>query len=132
MPILTRPVFEINLSALLDNYQNLQKLSPVSISAAVVKDDAYGLGAKEVSSYLYQYGKCRHFFVAHAIEGACIRPLIPDATIYVLQGMGDDNIDLFNEYNLTPVVSSWEQFEYWKQHKITKIKRSRAGRWVTE
>ena len=67
MPILTRPVFEINLPAMLDNYQNLQKLAPSSISAAVIKDDAYGLGAKELSSYLYQHGACRHFFVAHAI-----------------------------------------------------------------
>ena len=122
MPILTRPVFEINLPAMLDNYQNLQKLAPSSISAAVIKDDAYGLGAKEVSSYLYQHGACRHFFVAHAIEGAGIRSLVPEAIIYVLQGMGDDNIDLFKQYKLTPVISSLEQFKFWKQHKIIEIK----------
>lgn len=122
MPILTRPVLEINLSALLDNYQNLQKLAPNAIAAAVVKDDAYGLGAKEVAAYLYTYGNCRHFFVAHAVEGANIRPLVSDAVIYVLQGMGDDNLDLFKQHNLTPVISSPEQLIFWKQHKITGIK----------
>ena len=122
MAVLTRPVLEINLPALLDNYQSLKKLAPSAICSAVVKDDAYGLGAKEVSSYLYQYGNCRHFFVAHAIEGANIRPLVPNANIYVLQGMGEDNSDLFQEYNLIPVISSPEQFSYWKQHRIKDIK----------
>ena len=50
MAVLTRPVLEINLPALLDNYQSLKKLAPSTICSAVVKDDAYGLGAKEVSS----------------------------------------------------------------------------------
>lgn len=122
MTVLTRPVLEINLPALLDNYQNLQNLAPNSIAAAVVKDDAYGLGAKEVADYLYQYGGCRHFFVAHAVEGALIRSHVPDADIYVLQGMGDDNSDLFRQYNLTPVISCLEQFAFWKKHKISSVK----------
>ncbi|MBQ8436941.1 MAG: alanine racemase [Alphaproteobacteria bacterium] len=122
MPVLTRPVLEINLPALLDNYYNLQKLAPNAIAAAVVKDDAYGLGAEEVSAYLYKYGNCRHFFVAHAVEGANIRSQIPEAIIYVLQGMGDDNVSLFKRYNLTPVISSSEQLIFWKQNRITDIK----------
>ncbi len=122
MPILTRPVLEINLSALLHNFQNLQKLAPSSISAAVVKDNAYGLGAKEVVSYLYNYGNCRHFFVAHAVEGSEIREFAPNADIYVLQGMGDDNLSLFEQFHLIPVISCPEQFAFWQQHKISSIK----------
>ncbi len=122
MPVLTRPVLEINLPALLDNYHNLQKLAPKAIAAGVVKDDAYGLGAKEIAAYLYKYGNCRHFFVAHAVEGANIRSQIPEAIIYVLQGLGDDNVSLFEQYNLTPVINCPEQLIFWKQHRIIGIK----------
>lgn len=48
--------------------------------------------------------------------------LSPDAQIYVLQGMGDDNLELFSAAGLTPVVSCLPQFEYWKQHRIKGVK----------
>ena len=57
MSILTRPIFEINLKNLLKNYQTLQKIAPHAIAAAVVKDDAYGLGAYRVAQYLYDKGQ---------------------------------------------------------------------------
>lgn len=45
MSILTRPILEINLDNLTENYLTLQKISGKATAAAVVKDDAYGLGA---------------------------------------------------------------------------------------
>ena len=53
MTLLTRPVLEISLAAVLANYQELQKLAAGSVAAAVVKDDAYGLGAEKVAAYLW-------------------------------------------------------------------------------
>lgn len=100
----------------------LQKLAPGSIAAAVVKDDAYGLGAEEVASYLYEQGGCRDFFVAHAVEGAKIRPILPEARIFVLQGMGEDNKDLFVKHSLTPVISCPGQLAFWQQHRVAGIK----------
>ena len=41
-------------------------------TAAVVKADAYGLGARRVAPRLYAAG-CRHFFVAHLAEALAIR-----------------------------------------------------------
>lgn len=61
MTLLTRPVLEISLAAVLANYQELQKLAAGSVAAAVVKDDAYGLGAEKVAAYLYRHGNCRSF-----------------------------------------------------------------------
>lgn len=49
MTILTRPILEIDLRNLLDNYRMLEKIAPHAAPAAVVKDDAYGLGAKIVA-----------------------------------------------------------------------------------
>lgn len=68
MALYTTPVFNINLKKLAANYRLLEKLSAPAIPAAVVKDDAYGLGAAEVAAALYAAG-CRRFFVAHGSEG---------------------------------------------------------------
>lgn len=122
MTILTRPIFEIHLSNLLANFRQLQKLAPQSIAAAVVKDDAYGLGAVQVAAELYHRGGCRHFFVAHGIEGAKIRTELPEAEIFVLQGMGDDNLELFQQYHLTPVINAPAQLDFWKNHRLSGIK----------
>lgn len=122
MSILTRPILEINLNHLVDNYKLLQELATESTPAAVIKDDAYGLDAKIVAKTLYDKAGCRNFFVAHAIEGARIREMIPNATIYVLQGIGEDNLELFNEHGLIPVIGSPEMFEFWKANKIPGIK----------
>lgn len=122
MTILTRPVLEINLGNIIKNYQLLQKLAPNSASAAVVKDDAYSLGAAEVAKTLYQQAGCRHYFVAHGVEGAKIRPVVGESQIFVLQGMGQDSLNEFQKHSLTPVISCPQQLEFWKQNRISGIK----------
>ena len=52
MSVLTRPILEIDLNNLVENYKMLQKLAPKSASAAVVKDNAYGLDAGVVADGL--------------------------------------------------------------------------------
>ena len=83
MNILTRPILEINLSNVLKNYNVLAKLAHPAVAAAVVKDNAYGLGCENVASMLYEQANCRYFLVAHAVEGERIAHLVPEATIYV-------------------------------------------------
>lgn len=122
MSILTRPILEINLNHLIDNYNLLRQLAQDSVSAAVIKDDAYGLGDAIVAETLYNKAACRNFFVAHAVEGQRIRGVAPDANIYVLQGIGEDSLELFRKYNLIPVISSPQMFEFWKQNRISGIK----------
>lgn len=121
MSILTRPILEINLSNICKNYKFLQQFAPKAIAAGVIKDDAYGLGAEKVADVLYQCG-CRYFFVAHGIEGERVRPIVPDAKIFVLQGIGEDSIESFKKAKLIPVIASPQQFEYWKTNKLPGIK----------
>ena len=111
MSILTRPILEINLDNLTENYLTLQKISGKA-AAAVVKDDAYGLGAAKVAGILYRRAKCRHFFVAHAVEGRAVREAAPDAQIYVLQGIGEDSLADFEAAKLIPVISDREQLDF--------------------
>lgn len=122
MSILTRPILEINLNNLLDNYNQLKEISKQAIPAAVIKDDAYGLHADVVAQKLYNEGKCRNFFVAHGIEGSRIREVVPDAAIYVLQGIGEDSYEEFVKARLIPVIGSPAMFEFWKTNKIEGIK----------
>lgn len=122
MHILTRPILEIDLNNLLNNYKSLKALSRHAQAAAVVKDDAYGLHADIVAKKLYEEGGCRHFFVAHGIEGERIRNLVPEAAIYVLQGIGEDSVDSFRRCRLIPVIGSPEMFAWWKENRIEGIK----------
>lgn len=122
MSVLTRPILEINLDNLEKNYRFLQTLAQGAEAAAVVKDDAYGLGAETVAERLYENAGCRTFFVAHGIEGEKIRPHVPNAKIYVLQGIGEDSLTSFERANLIPVIAGREQLAFWKEHKIKGIK----------
>lgn len=123
MSIFTRPILEINLDNLLENYNLLLKIASPAIPAAVVKDDSYGLSASVIAKFLYEKADCRNFFVAYAYEAEKFIKDVPNTTIYVLQGIGEDSIDVFDKYtNMVPVISSPEMLEYWKKNKIESIK----------
>ncbi len=120
MSIYTTPILNINLKKAIENYLTLKNLSTPAIPAVVVKDDSYGVGAVEITNALYKEG-CRHFFVAHANEGALIRPHAQDASIFVLQGIGTDSFNTFYKYNLIPVISSVDMLKYWQENSIPNI-----------
>ena len=120
--IFTQPVLQINLDNLAENYRVLSRIIAPATPSAVVKDDAYGLRAVEVAKALYEKADCRNFWVAHAVEGATIVEAVPEANIFVLQGIGDDSLELFNKYQFIPVISSPEMLNFWKKHKIEGIK----------
>lgn len=122
MSIFTRPVLQINLQNLVENYKKLQKIASPALAAAVVKDNAYGLGAEMVAEALYNHADCRHFFVAHAVEGERIVAIVPNAKIYVLQGIGADSLELFEKYKFIPVIASLEMLHYWKEHAVGGVK----------
>ncbi len=115
MPIYTTPVLNINLKKIAENYMLLKELSSPAVAAAVVKDDAYGLGAVEIAKTLYAIG-CRHFYVAHASEGAAIRPFAPEAEIYTLQGVGEDSLAAVKSARLTPVICSPDMLAFWQKN----------------
>ena len=75
----------VDLGAIVANWQALRVRHPGAV-AAVVKADAYGLGARFVAPALYAAG-CRHFFVAHLSEALAIQRYLPGAMLAVLNGM---------------------------------------------
>ena len=115
-----QPVFTVHLNHIRNNYQILSAKASPARTAAVVKDNAYGLGAEHIVRTLYP--TCSAFFVAYAWEGAQIRPFAPKADIYVLQGIGADDLKTVKENCLIPVLSSLEDVAWWHNQGITDIK----------
>ncbi len=102
----SRMGLQIDIQAILANHAALAAKAPGARAAAVVKADAYGLGAAKVAPALYDSG-VRDFFVALASEGRALRPLLPDdAVINILSGHMEGE-DLTG---LVPVLNSPEQF----------------------
>ena len=67
-------LLEIDLSAIAENWRALDSMHGGATSA-VIKADAYGLGAAQVVPKLWDAG-CRDFFVAHFSEAAAVRPAL--------------------------------------------------------
>ncbi len=108
----------IDLGALRDNYLMLRAMAPNSVTSAVVKANAYGLGADMVAPVLYNAG-CRHFFVAHIDEAIALRLRIAgDADIFVLNGLQPGNETSCAAMNITPVINSLEQLVQWSAHAV--------------
>ena len=105
-------VLEIDLAAIVANWRTLQTHHPSGAVAAVVKADAYGLGARPVAAALHQAG-CRHFFVAYLQEALAIRDTVPDAMLAVLGGLIPGTEDQFVATNLTPVLGSLDEIARW-------------------
>lgn len=98
----------INLGAIARNWHALDRRSNVE-TGAVVKADAYGLGAAHVARALAGAG-ARTFFVAMAEEGAEIRRAIgPDLPIFVFSGHLDGDTSLLRDFRLTPLLNSVDQ-----------------------
>lgn len=113
------PKVTIDLSAIKENYKMISDLLGENvIASAVVKNDAYGLGAQKVSQALYEIG-CTNFWTAYIKEAIDIRRVLPfDANIFFLQGFSNLDIDLMKTYRVTPVINSIEDFHNVKNREI--------------
>ncbi|HEX5079220.1 MAG TPA: alanine racemase [Geminicoccaceae bacterium] len=103
MPDGSKAVLTIDLGGIVENFRRLQRTARGSEIAAVVKADAYGLGAARVARALAQAG-CKKFFVAHGDEGLALREVVPDAGIYVLHGLPGEELAAI-EAGLIPVLN---------------------------
>ena len=102
----------VRLDAIADNYRLFGRLAEPAAVAAVVKADAYGLGVAKVAPALAEAG-CDSFFVARLEEGVALRPLVPGARIFVLDGAPPDAVPALLSHALTPVLNSLADIAAW-------------------
>lgn len=88
IPARATGVVAIDVARIGSNWRALAAHVAPTECAAVVKADAYGLGAAQVVPALLSVG-CRTFFVATPDEAQHVRMLAPSAVIYVLDGVLD-------------------------------------------
>lgn len=109
-------ILTIGVEAVVANWRSLQGRIAPSRAAAVVKADAYGLGAAPLVRPLYEAG-CRDFFVIALSEADALRPLLPlDASIYVLNGLLPGTAAAYGA-GILPVLNSISQCRAWAEVK---------------
>jgi alanine racemase len=102
----------IDLDALAGNWRALAALVAPAECGAVVKADAYGLGAGRVIPALVAAG-CKTFFVATPDETVAARELAPDARLFALDGLLHGAAETFVTSGAIPVLSSLEDIAEW-------------------
>jgi alanine racemase len=102
----------VRLGAVAANFRSSRRLAAPAAVAGVVKADAYGTGMKPVARHLAAIG-CDTFFVARLEEGMALRPAVPEARIFVLDGAPADAVPALVSHRLTPVLNSLAEIAAW-------------------
>jgi alanine racemase len=106
------PRLTVDLAALARNWRALEKVSAGALCGAVVKADAYGTGIVASSEALYAAG-ARFFFTATVDEGVAVRGALPEAHIFVLNGLYPGAGETYVAERLMPCLSSLSMLEDW-------------------
>ena len=117
----TRPILSVDLKKICENYRFIKNYIHPVIPACVLKNNAYGLGLDIIGKTLYQIG-VRNFFVAYGCEGAVLRTVAPDSKIFILQGFGEEERDLFTQNKLIPVLPTIKSVHSWFENPANSEK----------
>ncbi|MBN2540453.1 MAG: alanine racemase [Bacilli bacterium] len=96
---------KIHLNYILHNYQQVKSLTKAKDVLAVVKADAYGHGAVEVSKMLESHG-CKYFAVASLEEAVELRDAGIKGEILIFGRTSLINLHYLKQYNLIQTVHS--------------------------
>jgi alanine racemase len=106
-------LLDIDVAGIVANWRLLRDKSAPAECAAVVKADAYGLGATVVAPALAAAG-CRSFFVATLDEGLALHKCLPaHCEIAVFNGPIASSAAEFAEAGLVPVLNHPGQIAEW-------------------
>ncbi len=102
----------INLSNLEYNYNQIRKKAKGSGVIAVVKADAYGHGAKEVSINLAGLtAPPEYLAVARTEEGIELRQYLNEIPVLVFDSISEKNIRYYSEFNLEGTITDHRQLK---------------------
>ena len=123
---MARARLTIDLGAVVANWRGLDAMTAVE-TAAVVKADAYGLGAARVGPALAKAG-VQTFFVALAEEGVVLREAIgPSPRIFVFSGLMPGDETLVRYADLIPLLNSPGQIEAARKMALAHGERTPVG-----
>ena len=103
----------VDLDAVRRNFAALATHVAPARCAAVIKANAYGLGARPIAAALRREG-CRDFFVAQTCEALdLVGVLDADCTIFILNGLDPGDEGICAERGFVPVLNSPAQVAAW-------------------
>src|SRR5882757_10615399 len=105
-------ILTVNLDAIVTNWRKLEKTAVPAECAAVVKANAYGCGADQVSRALAAAG-CKTFFVANLDEAAVVRAAAPTAAVYSLGGFLQNTGESYARIDCKPVIGDLNELAEW-------------------
>src|ERR1700736_742480 len=105
-------VLTVNLDAIIANWRKLEKTAVPAECAGVVKANAYGCGAEQVSRALAKAG-CKTFFVANLEEARVVREAVPSAAIYALGGFFQNTGEAYAKIDAKPVIGDLNELAEW-------------------
>lgn len=105
-------IITVDLEVLANNWRALRELVAPAECGAVVKADAYGLGAARVIPALVSAG-CRTFFIATPGEANAARALAPDVRVFALDGLLSGAAGTLLAARAIPVLSSVPEVREW-------------------
>jgi alanine racemase len=104
----------VRLGAVAANYREVLRRAGAAAAAPVVKANAYGMGLGPVAHALANAG-ADSFFVARLEEGIEARALLPNARIFVFDGIASGTAPALLSHRLTPVLNSLEEIAEWSE-----------------
>jgi len=115
-PLQTGSTLTVDLAAIVDNWRLIAgRLRPPARAGAVVKADAYGLGASAVAQALQAAG-CSRFFVASLDEAVHLRLALAPCEILVMNGFLTEGAALYRQHRLIPMLNTVLQAKEWQAH----------------
>ncbi|MGO4683480.1 alanine racemase [Hyphomicrobium sp. 2TAF46] len=111
----------VDLAQIVANWRALAATVAPARCAAVVKADAYGLGAERVIAALAR-ADCNTFFIATPEEAEVARKFAPKADIYALDGLVGNSAPAFDRLLVKPVLSTLDDVVAW-----SALSRARGG-----
>ena len=116
---LSGALLTIDLRALQNNWRHMADLAKSEDHSAecgaAVKAACYGLGLSPTVTALGAAG-CNSFFVALPREGQQVASVLPDADIYVLNGLFPGQAEFYHKHSLIPVLSTPAQVQEWQDY----------------
>lgn len=121
MEMYRRTYAEINLDHLEHNIRVLQKSFPQApFLCPMVKANAYGHGDVQLARFLETLG-IEHLGVCLIEEGLLLRNFGVKAEILVFRGFDREGAEKIIQYNMTPVVSTWDHIEHLEAAASTPV-----------
>ena len=106
-------ILTVDPAAVVANWRALAARAAPGTAAAMVKADAYGLGASVLAPALAEAG-CRHFFVATPDEALALRGRLPGAFLAVLGGLWPGAEGDFIAADIVPVLNDLDEIDRWR------------------